>query len=164
MKKTLEQILSDITYGVKTGIQKSNLEYQKKLRENLRNSITYRHEEMVNDLFFVFSNGNYPAIKNIGSFQNIRPDGWFVRGNKVLFRYRLLKESCGHVSGVILDTIRDNMNSDLKFAQSTLFHSYGIDIYTLYPYIANGIQVVHTIDTEAEIILVLTVDINWLSN
>ena len=164
MKKTLEQLLSDITYGVKSGIQKSNLEYQKKLRENLRNSITYCQQEMVNDLFQVFSSGNYPAIKNIGSIQNIRPDGWVARGNAVLFRYRLLKESSGRVSGTILDSLRDNMNSDLKFAQSTLFHSYGIDIYTLFPYLAYGVKVVNVLDTEAEIIIILTANINFLSN
>lgn len=163
MKKTLEQILSDITYGVKTGIQKSNLEYQKKLRENIHKNISYCQEEMVNDLFYVFSTGNYPAIKNIGSFQNIRPDGWFARGNKVLFRYRLLKESCGHVSGVILDSIRDNMNADLNLAQKTAFCSCGMDIYTIYPYLAYGVKVLHVLNTEAEIIIVLTANINFLS-
>ena len=163
MKKTLEQFLSDITYGVKAGIMKSNQEYQKKLRENLRNSITYTQQDLVNDLFFVFRNGNYGAIKQVGSFQNIRPDGWYVRGNVVLFRYRLLKESCGRVSCAVLDSIRDNMNSDLSLAQKTLFCNYGMDIYTLYPYLANGVKVVHTLDTEAEIIIVCTTKINLWS-
>ena len=62
MKKTLEQLLSDITYGVKAGIRKSNMEYKKQVQENLRNSITNAQQEMVNDLFLVFNNGNYGAV------------------------------------------------------------------------------------------------------
>lgn len=163
MKKILEQLLSDITYGVKAGIRKSNMEYKKQVQENLRNSITYAQQEMVNDLFLVFNNGNYGALKPVGSFQNIRPDGWFARGDVIMFRYRLLKDSCGRVSSAVLDSIRDNMNADLRLVQNTLFCTYGMDTYTLYPYLANGIKVLHTIDTDAEIIVVCTAKVNLWS-
>lgn len=164
MKKTLEQLLSNITYGVKAGISKSNQEAKKQMQENLRNSITYAQEDMINDLFLVFNNGNYGALKPIGSYQNIRSDGWNVRNDVILFRYRLLKDSCGRVSSAVLDSIRDNMNADLRLVQNTLFCTYGMDTYTLYPYLANGITVLHTIDTDAEIIIVCTVKLNLWSH
>ena len=150
MKKTLEEILAGVTSGIKTGIKQSNEEYKKKIRENISNSITYSQMDMVNDLYSVFNNGNYAVIRKIGSFQNIRPAGWVVRGNDVLFRYCLSKETTARV--------RDNMNTDLRMVAQILFNNMGFEANLLYPYLMAGIKVNNVVDLEADIVITYTVN------
>ena len=158
MKKTLEEILAGVTSGIKTGIKHSNEEYKKKIRENISNSITYSQMDMVNDLYYVFNNGNYAVIRKIGSFQNIRPAGWVVRGNDVLFRYCLSKETTARVPSVVLDSIRDNMNTDLRMVAQILFNNMGFEANLLYPYLMAGIKVNNVVDLEADIVITCTVN------
>lgn len=159
--KYLQQFFSSITCGIKSGIQKSENEYQKQVNENRRNAITAIHLNMVEELFLAFRNGHYGVVKPIGSVQNIRPDGWFARGGQIFFRYRLMKESSGRVSGVVRDSIRDNMNSDLRYTRQNLFNRMGANAYYLHPNLASGIMVVDVLDTEIEIVVLCIVNMHF---
>ncbi|MGO5306406.1 hypothetical protein ACTQ1L_05620 [Agathobacter sp. LCP21S3_B2] len=156
--KKLEQILTGVTNEVKEKLRKSNENYQKQLRANISDSINYSQIEMINDLYYVLSNGNYSTIKKIGAYQNIRPAGWKVIGKEVFFRYSLAKETPTRVTRIVLDSIRDNMNTDFRTVSNVLFSNMGCQANMLYPYLMAGITIHHIVDFEADIVIICSVN------
>jgi hypothetical protein len=113
------------------------------------------------DLYVAFQGRTYAGLANITAPQDIRIHNYKCRKNGYLFQYRITK--CNpeqHLIALTLNGIKNNMNTDIAYAQQNLIYQYGIPyVSQMYPFLYNGTYVLAVQDFGGSDVI-LTVVIN----
>lgn len=109
------------------------------------------------DLYQVFRNKHYSRIKPVISPSEIRIISYRSINRNLMCVFSLPKANAeDDLIDVILDSICQHMNTDIKQSQHDLFLMYGNDLYFYHPFLANGIHIHKLTDNGTDIILIVS--------
>lgn len=158
IKKALCTAKHYIQLQYKLSEQKRQQQMQQYQQQYIQSQADIIQYELQEELYEVLSRCNYSFMNKIHLIEHIRPAGYVVKRQGIIYRFLLSANEAP--PQCILDQLKQNINLDIYNCQKKLLYSMPFETaYCLHPHIIGGMQVlkVSAVGTDIQLYIVSTI-------